>query len=148
MKKMAVLRTFELSDLKDVQKIARSSLRERYSLDVYLCIHQATNCDFMVYTSSQDVVGFICGIVGSPDGGRILMLAVHPKHRFKGIGSELLNTFIHHCANQGTKRIRLEVRPSNSRAISFYQKRGFKIQGSIDNFYTDGERCITMVRYL
>jgi ribosomal protein S18 acetylase RimI-like enzyme len=40
-------------------------------------------------------------------------------------------------------RIYLEVRSSNTRAIAFYEKAGFKRTGIIKNFYWD-EDAITM----
>ncbi|MFO8109510.1 MAG: ribosomal protein S18-alanine N-acetyltransferase [Thermoplasmata archaeon] len=137
-----------MKDLKAVQDLANISLQESYSLDVYLFINQARNCEFFVYTVGGAVVGFICGLVESPQGARILMIAIHPDHRCKGIGSRMLETFVNSCAKHGTKKITLEVRPSNKNAILFYKKRGFQQQGTIENFYTDGERCINMVRYL
>ncbi len=143
-----MLRQFDLEDLKQVQTIAESSLKEKYSLDVYMFIHQAQNCDFLVYIRNGLVIGFICGLVKSPEGGRILMLAVHPDFRRQGIGSILLDKFIISCKKHGTKKVKLEVRPSNKKAISFYTKRGFQKQGVIENFYTCGERCYSMVRYL
>ncbi len=143
-----MLRPFNLEDLRDVQNIANISLQERYSSDVYLFIYQAQNSNFYVYTINNTVVGFICGLVESPDGARILMLAVKPNQRCRGIGSRLLDAFINSCVKHGMKKVKLEVRPSNTKAIFFYTKRGFQKQGIIDNFYTDGEKCISMVRYL
>ncbi len=141
-------RNFKMGDLKEVQKIAKLSLYESYSLDVFILIDQAFNCEFIVHSIGGEVAGFINGVITSEDGARILMLAVHPSWRRRGIGSSLLDTFVANASRRGMKKITLEVRPSNDNAIEFYMARGFEPVGTIDNFYTDGERCINMVRYL
>ncbi len=76
------------------------------------------------------------------------MLAVHPKFRDQGIGSELLEGFIDVCASNGADKITLEVRKSSERVIRFYQKRNFQIVEHLEDFYTNGEDAYKMMRVL
>lgn len=146
---MVYIRNFERKDLEGVQRIAELSLKENYSRELYLTIHRSWNGSFLVALEGQKPVGFISGLNNPDDGGsRILMLSVHPKYRRRGIGSSLLNTFVESSSKLGASYISLEVRPNNRDAREFYRKRGFEEVDVIDDFYTNGESCIKMVRYL
>jgi ribosomal-protein-alanine N-acetyltransferase len=75
----------------------------------------------------------------------LMNLAVHPEFRSGKIGSSLLDTMLSNLKRRAQTRIYLEVRASNTRAIAFYEKAGFKKTGIIKNFYGD-EDAITMER--
>jgi ribosomal protein S18 acetylase RimI-like enzyme len=62
----------------------------------------------------------------------ILNIAVKKTHRRKGVASALLEKLKEHVSD---KKIHLEVRESNLGAISFYERKGFKITGLRKNFY-------------
>ncbi len=145
---MAFIRRFRKIDLEKVHAIAEMSLKEKYTKELYISIHQMWQDGFLVAELDHTVVGFICGIVEDRDTSRILMLAVHLFYRAQGIGSELLQTFIEKSSNRGLNKVTLEVRVSRDYAIKFYQKRGFQVVGSLKDFYTDGEDGYKMIRYL
>lgn len=57
-------------------------------------------------------------------------MAVHPTWEGLGIGRSLLQTGIEWAKeNQEVKKIELNVRPTNPRALSLYKKFGFKTEG-------------------
>ena len=77
--------------------------------------------------------------------GQITNIAVHPDHRKKRIGSQLLECILFECADM--YQIILEVRESNLPAIALYEKYGFIKAGIRKNFYHSPiENGITMVR--
>jgi ribosomal-protein-alanine N-acetyltransferase len=94
------------------------------------------------------VVGFIIGIKSGFNRGRILILAVDKPYRCKGAGSRLLNKCIELMKQKGLKAVTLEVRIENKEAISFYLKRGFKIEELLPCFYSDGTDGYLMERKL
>ncbi len=146
---MVYIRNFQRGDLEAVQKIADLSLKENYSSELFLTIHRSWNGSFLVAVKDEKVVGFISGLNNPKDSSsRILMLSVHPAYRRQGIGSSLLNTFVQRCSKLGSSQIYLEVRPSNRYALEFYEKRGFERADVIEDFYTNGESGIKMIRYL
>jgi ribosomal-protein-alanine N-acetyltransferase len=76
--------------------------------------------------SEQDggVQGFaILSIVD--DEASLLNIAVKPEFQSLGIGYKLLQALVEIGKREGVSRFILEVRESNTKAISFYEKAGF-----------------------
>jgi len=145
---MPLIRRFKKEDLKEVQNIADISLKEVYDRNLFITIKELWQNGFRVYEISGEVAGFICGTILDSRSVRVLMLAVHPIYRNRGIGTELLQRFTEISLSIGATKIVLEVRISSKKAIRFYQKRGFQIVKTLEDFYTDGENGYQMVRYL
>ena len=145
---MVYIRKFTKSDVNQISNIAQTSLKESYDDELYISIHNYWPDGFLVAALDNYILGFISGVIVSKDTSRILMLAVRPSHRNKGIGSTLLQNFIENSAQKGMKKITLEVRVSSENAVNFYRKRGFHPIGIIEDFYSNGESCIKMIKYL
>lgn len=145
---MVLIRTIRPDDMENVIHIADISLKENYDEDLFLHLYSAENTFFNVAVKDEIIVGFLSAILLSNTHTRILMLAVHPLYRRQGIGSALLYKFIDRCKNDGMNVITLEVRPSNHVALRFYQNKNFRPVEILDDFYTDGEKGIKMVKYL
>lgn len=62
----------------------------------------------------------------------ILGISVLKKDWGKGIGNIMLATCIEEAKIKGIKKINLEVRTDNKKAIQLYEKFGFKIEGTIE----------------
>jgi [ribosomal protein S18]-alanine N-acetyltransferase len=85
-----------------------------------------------------EINGQVCGFLVAritADEAEILNTAVDPGHHRKGIGSALLTTAISSAQAQNAKSIYLEVRESNSAAISFYGQHGFEKTGERHRYY-------------
>ncbi len=145
---MPLIRRFKKDDLEKVQNIADISLKEEYTRELFTTIKELWNDGFLVYEMNGEVTGFVCGIILDSESVRVLMLAVHPLYRNRGIGSELLQRFTEVSSNVGANKILLEVRVGSRNVIQFYNKRGFQIFERLEDFYTDGEDGYQMVRYL
>ncbi|MBS3817499.1 MAG: GNAT family N-acetyltransferase [Candidatus Thermoplasmatota archaeon] len=145
---MPLIRRFKKADLEKVYRISDISLKEEYPRELFISIQELWNQGFLVVEISNEVVGFICGVVENSKTSRILMLAVHPFYRNRGLGGEILKNFIEVSSNRGLSKVTLEVRVSSESVITFYQKRGFQLAGRLEDFYTDGEDGFKMVRYL
>ena len=74
---------------------------------------------------------------------RVLGFGIHPEFQGKNLGSECWEIFVKEITQQDMNKITLEVRESNKRAIKFYQKKGLKPKGWIENYYQN-ERGILM----
>ncbi|HEX6217650.1 MAG TPA: GNAT family N-acetyltransferase, partial [Sphingomicrobium sp.] len=66
--------------------------------------------------------------------GELLLLAVHPDHRRRGIGRHLLNHFLDDARDAGSSRVHLEVREGNP-AVAMYRSAGFKTVGRRRKYY-------------
>ena len=75
----------------------------------------------------------------------IINLAIAPEYQGRGYGSALMDNILADALKRGAEYAYLEVRPSNSRAISLYRKFGFMIVGIIENYYPqEGENALVM----
>jgi ribosomal-protein-alanine N-acetyltransferase len=83
-----------------------------------------------------------------PEKGKILMLSVLEKYRRQEIGSKLLAEYLKSISYKKIKKVELEVRTDNKKAIKFYQRYGFKIKKKISKFYQNGEDAYTMAKEL
>ena len=72
----------------------------------------------------------------------IVQLAVSPARQSKGIGSQILSHVIDQASFSGVTKLQLEVRVSNTPAISLYQKYGFTQVGCRKAYYADQEDAL------
>ena len=83
------------------------------------------------------------------DEAELLLIAVDPRARRRGVGRALLDHFVSHAERCGARRLHLEVREGNP-AIGLYRAGGFEIAGRRRNYYRgrDGSRydALTLVR--
>ena len=64
----------------------------------------------------------------------LLLIAVDPEHRKKGVGSRLLERFLEVAAQRKASKVFLEMR-SNNPAVSVYRAAGFEQIGQRTNYY-------------
>ena len=78
-------------------------------------------------------VGFVMSR-GALDEEELLLIAVHPDHRGRGIGGALLRRYIAAAEARGKTRLFLEMREGNP-ADSLYRRAGFEPVGRRRNYY-------------
>lgn len=71
-------------------------------------------------------------------------IAVHPEMRRKGLGRRLLSHLFTHFADYQVAL--LEVRLSNEAAIGLYKSFGFRKLYVRENYYSDGEDALVMIK--
>jgi ribosomal protein S18 acetylase RimI-like enzyme len=64
-----------------------------------------------------------------------MTLGVLAVHRRLGIGAEILSTIIEYAKEMDMKCIGLHVHVENRAALNFYDRVGFRILGTVDNYY-------------
>ncbi len=103
-------------------------------------------CYFGTFDESDNLIGY-AGMWMSVDGGEITNVAVHPDYRRKGIASSLVGNLIRICEINKLLYLNLEVRESNCKAISLYNKLGFEKVGIRKNYYKNPtENAILMTK--
>jgi ribosomal-protein-alanine N-acetyltransferase len=105
---------------------------------------------FFVAIEKNEIVGFICGGMedtGEEIYGHIMNLATMKNMQRKGIGGSLLRRLELECMVRGAGGMQLEVRVSNTAAQEFYRKYGYTQVFVIDQYYSDGEDAILMMRW-
>jgi ribosomal-protein-alanine N-acetyltransferase len=99
---------------------------------------------FLKALSGGEVVGY-AGLWIIVDEGHITRVAVHPQHRGKGIGKDLVQELIRKGLQEGCKGFTLEVRENNLEARRLYASLGFTQEGRRQGYYEEeGEDGIIM----
>ena len=99
-------------------------------------ILESMNATTTFYVGYQnDVVVTYMGVSKIAGEGYVTNIAVLPEYRRKGIGKALLEYVIADCKDE-LEFISLEVRVSNTPAITLYENAGFKQVGLRKRFYT------------
>ena len=120
----AVLRTMIHDDLPLVSDIERRSYDFPWSHGVFRdCLLAGYVC--IVLERSEEIAGYAILSIAAGEA-HILNLCVDRTMRALGYGTRLLNEILERARMAEVKEVFLEVRPSNSSALSLYSKQGFR----------------------
>ncbi len=100
----------------------------------------------LVAESDQRVVGYI-GYRSVLDEADITNVAVSPELRRQGIGRQLMGRLLSLAGEKGILTIFLEVRVSNTAAITLYEHAGFHTCGQRKNYYTEPVEDALLMSY-
>lgn len=105
------------------------------------------NSLFLVAVEHEKVIGYV-GMEVIVDEGYIFNVAVSADYRRRGVGYALVRELVTYSMKNSLCFITLEVRESNSAAISLYSKFGFIKAGERKNYYSDPtEAAVLMTKY-
>ena len=93
--------------------------------------------------------GQVAGYIGSQtvmDETDMMNVAVHPDFRRKGIAEALVNALVDQLKIMGSHCLTLEVRASNTPAITLYEKLGFAEIGRRKNYYRNPREDALILR--
>jgi len=148
----------EYEDLFRVKEINEAVLPENYPFYFYETLYTRYRDAFYVAKIEDEIVGYVMCRVEKEFTfdpyprfkrvGHIVSIGVLPEYRNMGIGRELmLNALKALKEVYNTEYVYLEVRVSNTGAIRFYHRLGFKITNRIHSYYRDGEDAYIMTLY-
>lgn len=83
----------------------------------------------------NDILAALAVAMPLPDEAELLLIAVDPAREGHGLGRQLLATLHKQLAANGRKKLFLEVRVSNQRALDFYTAAGLREIGRRKNYY-------------
>jgi [ribosomal protein S18]-alanine N-acetyltransferase len=96
---------------------------------------------------SGDVVQGYAGYCDYPDEGFVQTIGVARGAQGQGLGALLLQALLDEAARRRQTRVLLEVRADNSRAISLYERFGFRRAGVRRGYYQpSGADALVMAR--
>ena len=119
--------------IKDIAKLEALCFSEPWSEEGILEAYRL-GTKFFVAESDKNLMGYI-GIKAVIDEGYITNVAVYPKYRGIGVATALINKVFDFAKEKGLSFVSLEVRASNTAAVSLYEKTGFKEEGRRKDFY-------------
>ncbi len=142
-----IIRQAEEKDIQSMADMDRICFSVPWSKEAFEKeIHENHLALYVVAELEERMVGY-AGLWRIVDEGHITNVAVHPDFRRRGIGEALVGVLLDYTLRDGIKSHTLEVRASNHRAISLYEKYGFRDAGRRKNYYEDNhEDAIIMWR--
>ncbi|UCE39191.1 MAG: GNAT family N-acetyltransferase [Thermoplasmata archaeon] len=145
---MMLIRDFREKDLVHVSNLVVETFNRNYNPEFYISLFERWKRGFLVVEDERGVVGVLVAAISAPKEARILLMAIRPEHRGKGIGTMLLSEFISRCFIADIKSVSLEVRVSNESALRFYNNQGFDVISLLPSYYEDGEAGYLMRKAL
>ncbi|MBA7516322.1 hypothetical protein ES705_08369 [subsurface metagenome] len=142
------------TDLSDIVNVWKRNIKTiNTASDIADLFHSFEKYFFVaVYTDTADtkrfedkgkekVIGFVGGTIRSGQG-HISGIAVDKEYRMKGVGKLLLKVVSAEFLADGLDIVTLEARKSDTGAIRFYEKQGYKRLYIAKKYYADGEDAI------
>jgi len=150
-----IVREATMKDLPDVIAINRRVLPENYPTWFFAEHLEQFPKAFIVAEVGGKVVGYVMSRVeygwsnlvkGRPvRKGHIVSVGVLPEARRLGIATVMMLRAMKAMKTYyGASEVYLEVRVSNTPAISLYEKLGYRVVGRIPHYYSDGEDAYLM----
>ncbi len=143
-----IVRKMDLSDIPYVYqeelKIFGKSLGEK---TLYNEILYNDMSRYFIALFDDKRAGYVGSWLTKPNA-EILNLFVSEQYRGNQIGTLLMNEVIKVCLQEDIKMITLEVRPSNSYAITMYKRLGFTVSHTRKRYYENGDDALLMVKDL
>ena len=141
-----VIRDMDENDLTAVDQIEQLCFVAPWKKDDILTeIKNNPYATLLVVELNSQVVGFADFWV-TFDSATICQIAIHPSYQRNHFGSALLEEILKECNAKKVRHLTLEVRESNEKGISFYHKYGFKTVLVKENYYSNGENALYMVK--
>ena len=119
--------------IKDIARLEALCFSEPWSEEGILEAYRL-GTKFFIAENSKQLMGYI-GIKAVIDEGYITNVAVYPQYRGIGVATALINKVFDFAKEKGLSFVSLEVRASNTAAVSLYEKTGFKEEGRREDFY-------------
>ncbi|MHA2379183.1 MAG: ribosomal protein S18-alanine N-acetyltransferase [Candidatus Thorarchaeota archaeon] len=150
------IRLFEKEDIDAVMEINQVCLPENYPGSFFLGLHSHAPKAFLVAEIESRVIGYImCRIERGISSfrrpypvkkGHIVSVAVLRDYRRHGIGTHLIQKGMEGMEQYGASEFYLEVRKTNTQAVSVYEKMNYEVSRVLRGYYRDGEDAYLMTK--
>ena len=130
------------ADLKAVTAIEKESFQDPWSIHSFQTEIEANRLALYLVGRLQDEVVAYIGAWIVLKEIHITTLAVSKAYRRMGIASRMIGALVEMTGPRGAACLTLEVRPSNTAAVQFYEKLGFEVLGRRRHYYADEDALI------
>jgi ribosomal protein S18 acetylase RimI-like enzyme len=118
-----MIRNFTPLDMDRIMEIeAQAFPKSPYDRRIFTSLYRFSSTTFLLYEEAREILGYI---VYTPEG-HIISIAVDPRHRRKGIGTQLVREVLRDSKGEC---IWVEVRETNTGAQAFHENLGFGKRG-------------------
>ncbi|MBD3403718.1 ribosomal-protein-alanine N-acetyltransferase [candidate division GN15 bacterium] len=141
------IRAMAESDLSTIVTMEREIFSDPWPRSAFLDCVTANGWGGLVAETESEIIGYACYLIVDVES-HLTNIAVAPEHRRKSVAQQLLDRILSIADGSGCEFILLEVRPSNSEALAFYRKHGFRVLYQRPNYYRRPvEDAVVMVKY-
>ena len=126
---------FEEKYLDSICEIENASFSDPWSKNAFCDFSSSIYAIYLALDGENDLCGYTVASFISPEC-EILNLAVSPSFRRRGIADSLLEFLFEEAKKRDCDTMLLDVRASNTPAISLYEKHGFYKVGVRKGYYT------------
>ncbi len=141
------IRAWQEKDIESVALLEQACFSDPWTKEMLFdCLRYPHYRCFLAEEGGQ-VLGYCCMSVLFEDG-ELCNIATAKGHRGKGIAKALMEQMHAVALGEGATQMFLEVRKSNTPAISLYEKYGYRPFGVRPRYYGDGEDAILMKKLL
>ena len=144
-----LIRLYKNEDLDGVLRIEKKSFEHPWSPNMFEALFLINPQGFYVVSAQDHVVGYAIVLYEQGFGhtkksgeAHLMNIAIDPAYRRQGIGTDLVNTMISKIREAKLSRMHLEVRISNTTAITFYETIGFKAVSTVMGFYGNEDALV------
>ncbi len=139
------LRQMELSDIDDVIAGEERVFGKSLGYDMLYTELKANPYAFYFVLEVDKKFGGYIGTWIEQDHADIINFFVIEEYQGNGFGTMMLEFVINLVSSVGVPTISLEVRESNTKAISLYEKNGFIFSHKREKYYRDGEDALVLI---
>ncbi len=143
-----LIRPWKYEDILRISEIERECFpKEPWSFQMLANSFESEAFYGIIADDCGEIEGY-GGITVAADSADIDNIAVTESYRNSGVATAVIENLCAYAKSHGVKKVFLEVRVSNSPAMSLYLKNGFKGAYARTRYYSDGEDCLVMVKEL
>ena len=122
--------------LRQMAEIEKEAFDMPWTENMFIPEVNSENATYVVGTRGEEVICY-GGFHTVLDEAHITNIAVKSTSRGKGIGRFLFATLLAKAKEAGAKLVTLEVKTTNTAAISLYESFGFKVAGVRKTYYNN-----------
>ncbi len=122
--------------LRQMAEIEKEAFDMPWTENMFIPEVNSANATYVVGTRGEEVICY-GGFHTVLDEAHITNIAVKSTSRGKGIGRFLFATLLAKAKEAGAKLVTLEVKSTNTAAISLYESFGFKVAGVRKRYYNN-----------
>ena len=146
-KRACAIRAMTESDIDAVAKMERAVFSDPWPRSAFVDVIDDDSWAGLIAEIDGIMVGYACFLIVDVEA-HLANIAVAEEHRRKSVAKHLLERIFIQTRERRCEFILLEVRPSNTEALSFYKKYGFRLLYQRPNYYRRPvEDALVMVRY-
>ncbi len=134
------------TDMPTVYAIEKASFEFPWTEEEFIRCLRQRDVIGMVAEIDEQVVGFMCYALAK-QRLELLSIAVHPEHRWKGIGATMVRKIVSKLAYQRRDRIVVRVRETNLSALNFFKSCGFLATNIERQAYEETSEDMIVMRF-